>query len=133
LTRRRRHCLECNERFTTYENIDPGHIIVQKKDGKLEPYERDKIRRGLLTAGHKRPVVLKQINAVLDTTEKSLREYENDTVPTSYIGEIVLKQLKDIDAIAYVRFASVYQQFSDVNEFVNSTNQPYDATQVGKK
>lgn len=125
LTRRRRECLDCKTRFTTYEKIDSGNIIIEKKNKKLENFDRNKLKRGLLNAGHKRPDILKQINHILDQVEKKLTEYEKDTIPSSYLGQTVLEKLKNIDPIAYVRFASVYKQFDDINEFIKIIKNDY--------
>ena len=117
--RRRRECIPCTRRYTTYERIEEVAQRVIKKDGRHEDFDRWKIKAGLLKAIEKRPVSLEQMEAVIDEVERKLfgaTEYE---VQTSAIGEAVMDSLKNLDEVAYVRFASVYRQFKDLNEFMD--------------
>ncbi len=117
--RRRRECAKCNKRFTTYERAEIGvKLLVVKKDGTRVPYERDKILKGLEKACYKRPVSDAQLEALIDTVEERILSKYDKEVPSRAIGEEVIKQLKEIDEIAYVRFASVYHEFRDVGEFI---------------
>lgn len=117
--RRRRQCDECGKRFTTYEKIETIPLIVIKKDNNRVPYDRSKIEKGILRACHKRPISAKQMSDLVDDIENTIFNLEEKEVPTSVIGEIVMDKLKDIEAVAYVRFASVYRQFKDVNTFLD--------------
>ncbi|MBQ7077705.1 MAG: transcriptional repressor NrdR [Lachnospiraceae bacterium] len=117
--RRRRICDDCNKRFTTYEKVETIPLIVIKKDNNREQYDRAKIEAGVLRACHKRPVSVEQISKLVDDVETEVFAREEKEVPSSEIGEIVMTHLKDIDAVAYVRFASVYREFKDVNTFMN--------------
>jgi transcriptional repressor NrdR len=117
--RRRRQCDECGKRFTTYEKIETIPLIVIKKDNNRVPYDRTKIEKGILNACHKRPISAKQITDLVDDIETTIFNLEEKEIPTSVIGEIVMNKLKDIDTVAYVRFASVYREFKDVNNFMN--------------
>jgi transcriptional repressor NrdR len=116
--RRRRLCDKCHQRFTTYEKIETIQPMVIKKDNTREPYDRSKIEAGILSACHKRPVSPKQIDALVDSVEEELFGSDEREIPTSAIGELVMKKLKDLDEVAYVRFASVYRQFRDVQSFM---------------
>ncbi len=117
--RRRRMCDECGKRFTTYEKIETIPLIVIKKDNNREQYERAKIEAGVLRACHKRPISANQINKLIDEVENEIFNMEEKEIPSSLIGEIVMKKLKDLEAVAYVRFASVYREFKDVNTFMD--------------
>ena len=117
--RRRRECLECGKRFTTYEKIESIPIIVVKKDGTRESFDRDKIINGLVRACEKRPISLKDIEGVVEEIETKLYNLLEKEVSTEKIGEMVMERLKDLDDIAYVRFASVYRQFKDINSFMD--------------
>lgn len=119
LIRRRRECLVCARRFTTYERIDNILPMVIKKDGRREAFDRNKILSGLKKACEKRPVSLDAILKVIDDVEKALQEREAKEIPAEDIGNLVMVTLRDLDDVAYVRFASVYRSFRDVNEFVN--------------
>lgn len=112
--RRRRECLGCGERFTTYEKVELTPLLVVKKDGRREPFEREKLLRGLLTACEKRPVSIDQLEQLAAEVERELRARLEREVTSKEIGELVMKHLRDIDGMAYVRFASVYLQFSDL-------------------
>ena len=117
--RRRRMCDECGKRFTTYEKVETIPLIVIKKDQNREQYDRSKIEAGVLRACHKRPVSAQQIRELVDSVEIELFNREEREIPSSVIGEIVMDKLKDLEAVAYVRFASVYREFKDVNTFMD--------------
>ncbi len=117
--RRRRMCDECGKRFTTYEKIETIPLIVIKKDQNREQYDRAKIEAGVLRACHKRPVSAEQIHDLVDAVETQIFDMEAREIPSSVIGEIVMDKLKDLEAVAYVRFASVYREFKDVNTFMD--------------
>ena len=117
--RRRRECLECGKRFTTYEKIETIPMIVIKKDGVRETFDRDKVLNGILRACEKRPVSLGDIEKVIDDIESKLYNMLEREVTSERIGEMVMERLKDLDDIAYVRFASVYRQFKDINSFMD--------------
>ncbi len=117
--RRRRQCDECGKRFTTYEKVETMPLIVIKKDNNREQYDREKIYKGIVRSCHKRPVSIHQINQVVDEIENSIFNMGDKEIPTTIIGEMVMDKLKDIDAVAYVRFASVYREFKDVNTFMD--------------
>lgn len=117
--RRRRVCDECGKRFTTYEKIETIPLIIIKKDNNREAYERSKIEAGVLRACHKRPVSAIQISQLVDEVETEIFNYEDKEVPSNLIGEIVMDRLKNLDAVAYVRFASVYREFKDINTFMD--------------
>ena len=116
--RRRRECLKCHHRFTTYERIEEIHFMVVKKDGRREPFDRQKLLNGLLRATQKRPVSVAQLEAIVDDIEGRLSEKPDREISSSEVGELVMAQLHDLDEVAYVRFASVYRQFKDVHQFV---------------
>lgn len=117
--RRRRECSSCKKRFTTYEKVEMIPLIVIKKDEKREPYDRRKIEAGILRSCYKCPVSISQINSVVDDVEAAIFSMGEREVSTSKIGEIVMSKLKEVDAVAYVRFASVYREFKDVNTFMD--------------
>ena len=117
--RRRRVCDECGKRFTTYEKIETIPLIIIKKDNNREAYDRAKIEAGVLTACHKRPVSAQQITTLVDEVENEIFNREEREIPSGTIGELVMNKLKDLDAVAYVRFASVYREFKDVNTFMD--------------
>ena len=116
--RRRRECLRCGRRFTTYERIEEVAQMVIKKDGRREAFDRWKIKSGILKACEKRPVSLEQVESLIDDVERALFNSSDNEVSTEAIGSAVMDRLKDIDQVAYVRFASVYRQFKDLNEFM---------------
>lgn len=118
VVRRRRECLSCHRRFTTYERIEEIHFMVVKKDGRREPFDRHKILTGLVKATQKRPVSPAQLEAIVDEIEAKLAESPEREISTTEVGEVVMKRLYEIDEVAYVRFASVYRQFKDVSQFV---------------
>ena len=117
--RRRRLCDECGKRFTTYEKVETIPLIVIKKDNNREQYDRSKIEAGILRACHKRPISVEQIGQLVDAVETEVFNREEKEVKSAQIGEIVMNKLKDIEAVAYVRFASVYREFKDVTTFMN--------------
>ncbi len=117
--RRRRVCDECDKRFTTYEKVETIPLIIIKKDNNRETYDRAKIEGGVLRACHKRPVSARQISELVDAVETEISGREDREIPSAVIGEIVMEKLKDLDAVAYVRFASVYREFKDVNTFMD--------------
>ncbi len=116
--RRRRECEDCSQRFTTFEMIEEKPVIVIKKDGSREEFNREKILRGLMRACEKRPVPIERLEELVMNIERTLRERDQLEISTSQIGEMVLDRLIDVDEVAYVRFASVYRQFKDMNMFV---------------
>src|SRR4029077_15729478 len=120
--RRRRECLECGKRFTSYERIDEIPYMVVKKDGSRERFERKKLVAGLLKACEKRPVSMAALEAVADRVESSLQERPEKEIATADVGGFVMEELKKLDKVAYVRFASVYRQFRDVGEFMSELN-----------
>ena len=117
--RRRRQCDECGKRFTTYEKVETLPLIVVKKDNNREPYDREKIVAGIVRSCHKRPISLTQINDMVDDIEGQIFNMGEKEIPTTTIGSIVMDKLKDLDEVAYVRFASVYREFKDVNTFMD--------------
>jgi len=114
--RRRRECLKCEKRFTTYEKIDRGDLYVIKKDGRREKFSREKLESGINRAFEKRPVSKETINKMINEIEEHLRK-KGKEMKTSTIGELVMKKIKKIDNVAYIRFASVYRDFKDINDF----------------
>ena len=116
--RRRRECLKCQRRFTTYEYIEKTALMIIKKDGRREPFDRNKILSGFLRACEKRPISMETIEEVVDSIERSLQKNYDKEVLSSDIGELVMDRLHGIDEVAYVRFASVYRQFKDINQFL---------------
>ena len=116
-TRRRRGCLKCNKRFTTYERVEEAEIIVVKKDGKRERFERQKVLNGILKACEKRSIPLEKIEKIVDEVESDLRKRDSVEVESKVIGEIAMKKLKTLDKVAYIRFASVYREFEDLDRF----------------
>lgn len=116
--RRRRECLSCGRRFTTYERIEEIQFMVVKKDGRRELFDRNKILSGLVRATQKRPVGVAALEKIADEVEARLLEKPDREIKSSEIGEMIIKRLYELDEVAYVRFASVYRQFKDVNEFV---------------
>jgi len=120
--RRRRECLQCQKRFTTYEIIESLPIIVIKKDKSREVFNRDKLLNGLLRACEKRPVSLEKLEDIIDEIEAVLQNSLDREVSSDKIGELVMDKLKDVDEVAYVRFASVYRQFKDIGTFMSELN-----------
>lgn len=120
--RRRRECLSCAKRFTTHEVIETVPIIVVKRDKSREVFDRNKLRAGILHACEKRPVSIDQVEKIVDTIESSLQASLDREVTSGKIGELTMDQLKNVDEVAYVRFASVYRQFKDINTFMEELN-----------
>jgi len=117
--RRRRQCLHCKRRFTSYERIDEIPIVVVKKDGRRERFDRQKVLAGILKACEKRPVSMSQLETIADNAEAMVQESSEREVSTRSIGEMIMNELKNLDKVAYVRFASVYLDFKDVQEFMS--------------
>ena len=118
VVRRRRECLSCSRRFTTYERVDEIPFMVVKKDGRREPFDRNKLLTGLVKACEKRPVPMSSLERVVDEIENLMQESPEKELPATVIGERLMERLKEMDQVAYVRFASVYRQFGDLNEFM---------------
>lgn len=128
--RRRRECLGCVRRFTTYEYVEDILPMVVKKDGRREAFDRIKIRNGVMTACEKRPIGMEDMEKIVENVEAACQEFQGDEIPSSVIGEKVMSELKALDGVAYVRFASVYRQFRDVGEFMSELK---DLLSKGKK
>ena len=120
--RRRRECLSCQKRFTTYETVESLPIIVVKKDGSRQSFDRNKILNGMVRACEKRPVSMADMERVADEIEQIVQNSLDREVSTVHIGELVMERLKPLDEVAYVRFASVYRQFKDINSFMHELN-----------
>ena len=132
VVRRRRQCLHCVKRFTTYERIeDTVRLTVVKKDGSRVPYDRNKILAGLQAACYKRPVSDRDLRGILEATEEEIFRGFDKEVPSSFIGDAVAKNLRQVDKVAYVRFASVYREFEDVGEFIDEAQNVMDSPQDG--
>jgi transcriptional repressor NrdR len=133
--RRRRECLRCERRFTSYERIDEIPYMVVKKDGRREPFDRNKVMAGILRACEKRPVPSAKLDGIVNAIEKYVQESSERERPTSKIGEMIMRRLKELDKVAYVRFASVYLEFEDVSEFMTELKHLVRtrANQAGKK
>lgn len=117
--RRRRQCDQCMKRFTTYEKVEAIPLVIVKKDNTREQYDRSKIEKGIFKSCHKRPIPVDKIDEVVDSIESMIFNMEAKEIPSSEIGEIVMEKLKELDAVAYVRFASVYREFKDVSTFMD--------------
>lgn len=117
VTRRRRECLKCQKRFTTYERVEEIPLLVIKKDGRREPFSREKLRTGIIKACEKRPVSIDLIESLVDEIERELRGKESTEIPSKTIGNMALKKLKKVDKVAYLRYASVYLDFGDLSDF----------------
>lgn len=126
--RRRRECEKCGKRFTTYEKVETTIIMIIKKDGSRQAFDRDKLMNGIIKACEKRPVALADIEGVVDSIERGLNNMMEKEVKSTFLGELVMEQLKNLDEVAYVRFASVYRSFKDVNTFIKEIE-----ALVGKK
>lgn len=116
--RRRRECLECAKRFTTYERIEEIPLMIVKKDGRREVFDRNKLLRGLIKACEKRPTTLAVLEKLVDEVEKELRNTMDQEITSQVVGEMVMEKLRQVDEVAYVRFASVYRQFTDAHKFI---------------
>jgi len=121
-TRRRRECLKCSKRFTTYERLEEVPLTVIKKDGRRQEFDRNKIKAGILRACEKRPITTEQIERVVDEIEQHLRNKYTADVPSRAIGEVIMARLKSLDKVAYIRFASVYRNFTDLGSFEKELN-----------
>ena len=130
--RRRRECEKCNRRFTTYERIDEIPYMVVKKDGRRERFDRHKVLSGLVRACEKRPVSSSQLEKVVDATESFLMDAPERERTTAEIGELIMKHLKGLDTVAYIRFASVYRDFKDVREFKEELEDLLESHRTGK-
>ena len=117
--RRRRQCDKCQKRFTTYEKVESIPLVVVKKDMNRETYDRSKIEKGVFRSCHKRPISVDQMNEVVDQVEAEIMKRDAKEIPSSDIGEMVMRRLEELDQVAYVRFASVYREFMDVNTFMD--------------
>lgn len=124
--RRRRVCDACKKRFTTYEKVETIPLIIMKKDDNREAYDRAKIEAGVLRACHKRPVSAEQLNQLVEDVEAEIFDMEVKEISSQVIGELVMNKLKDLDAVAYVRFASVYREFKDINTFMDELKKVLD-------
>ncbi len=127
--RRRRVCDECEKRFTTYEKVETIPLIIIKKDNNRETYDRTKIEAGVLRACHKRPISINRINQLSDEVETDIFNREEKEIPSQVIGELVMNKLKDLEAVAYVRFASVYREFKDINTFMDELKKVLDTSE----
>jgi transcriptional repressor NrdR len=121
--RRRRECEDCGGRFTTYERIEEVMPIVKKKNGEREPFDRNKIKKGLLISCQKRPVSAEVIDQIIEHVEKAVQSFEKKEIDSSIIGNLVMQQLKTIDKVAYIRFASVYKEFRDAIDFIEEAKE----------
>lgn len=124
--RRRRQCDDCRRRFTTYEKVEAIPLVVIKKDNNRESYDRAKIESGVFRSCHKRPISVEQITALVDEVETIIFNREDKEIPSHIIGEILMDKLKELDAVAYVRFASVYREFKDVSTFMEELKKVLD-------
>ena len=131
--RRRRECLECKRRFTTYERIEELTPLVVKKDGRREAFDREKLLAGLKKACEKRPVAIEQLEGLVDDVERGLQESGEKEIASTRIGEEVMGRLRELDEVAYVRFASVYRSFRDIGEFMNELKDLVSAQAKGGK
>ena len=120
--RRRRECLECHKRFTTYETMESLPLVVIKKDGSRQTFDKDKLLGSMLKACEKRSVPVSTLERLADEIEQSLQNEMEREIPSTEIGELVMEKLKDVDEVSYVRFASVYRQFKDINTFMEELN-----------
>jgi len=116
-TRRRRECMKCNKRFTTYERVEEADIIIVKKDGRRERFQRQKVLNGIIEACEKREIPLEKIDKLVDEVESDLRKRDSVEVESRVVGELVMRKLKSLDKVAYIRFASVYREFEDLDRF----------------
>ena len=131
--RRRRECDKCGKRFTTYEKVEEITFMVIKKDGSREAFDRNKVLNGILKACEKRPVAMADVERIVDDIERSLNNMMQKEIESKVIGEIIMDHLKDLDEVAYVRFASVYRQFKDVSTFVQEIEKLLNDEEKGKR
>jgi transcriptional repressor NrdR len=133
IIRRRRECLKCERRFTTYERVEDVLPMVVKKDGRREPFDRSKILLGIKKACEKRPISVQDVEKVVDEIEASFSEASDREIKSTEIGERVMNRLRDLDEVAYVRFASVYRSFKDINEFMSELKDILDQRDTSKE
>ena len=131
--RRRRECTACGKRFTTFETIETVSFLVIKRDGTRQAYDRSKLKNGILRACEKRPISMAQIDAVVSSIEKTLYNSLDEEITSQKIGDIVMEQLKDLDEVAYIRFAAVYRQFKDSATFFEEMSKIFNTGSKGKK
>ena len=131
--RRRRECIGCGNRFTTYEYVEEVLPVVVKKDGRRETFDRTKIRSGIKKACEKRPISTDAIEALVNNVERTCQEFQGKEIPSTAIGEAVMRELHALDGVAYVRFASVYREFRDVGDFLDQLKDLVDTKQDGEK
>ncbi|GAX89672.1 transcriptional regulator NrdR [Effusibacillus lacus] len=131
--RRRRECPSCMKRFTTYEKIEMAPLLVVKKDNRREEFSRDKLLRGIMKACEKRPVAVEEVERLVEEVEREVRSEYDKEVPAEAVGEKVMEKLRDLDGVAYVRFASVYRQFRDVESFAQEVLNLLDGKKMGGK
>ncbi len=131
--RRRRECLDCGRRFTTYERVEDILPMVIKKDGRREPFDRNKILSGIQTACQKRPVSVEILEEIVGRIEKTVQDKGDKEIKSSTIGETVMKELHELDEVAYVRFASVYRSFRDLNEFMDELKELLDEEETRRR
>ncbi|MBP5436103.1 transcriptional repressor NrdR [bacterium] len=124
--RRRRECLDCGGRFTTYEQIEEIMPIIKKKNGEREPFDRNKIKKGLMISCQKRPVSIEAIDGIVEKIEKEIQSIDKKEIETSTIGDLVMKYLKEVDKVAFIRFASVYMDFGEPTDFIRKANELHD-------
>lgn len=120
--RRRRECSHCQKRFTSYERVEPLPVMVVKRDGRRQPFDIDKVQQGIMHSIEKRPIPMAKIEELLNKVERFVFSRQTREVPSTDIGNLIMKELKELDAVAYVRFASVYKQFKTLEEFVAAVN-----------
>lgn len=123
--RRRRECEDCGGRYTTYERIEEVMPIVKKKNGEREPFDRNKIKKGILISCQKRPVSAEVIDQIIEKVEKAVQSYEKKEIDSSMIGNLVMQQLKTVDKVAFIRFASVYKEFRDALDFIEEAKEAH--------
>lgn len=131
--RRRRECIECDRRFTTYEHVEEIPVMIIKKDGRREIFNKEKVRRGILRACEKRHISMDTVETFLDELERDLKETEEKETPSYIIGEKIMRKLHELDDVAYVRFVSVYREFKDVNDFVSELKRLLDKEDISDK
>lgn len=131
--RRRRECINCGKRFTTFETIETTPILVIKNDQTREPFSREKIKNGVIKACGKRPVSIEQINELVDNVEKEIQNTLKSEVETKFIGKLVMDKLKSLDEIAYIRFASLYRYFTDATNFIDFLNEFNKKNEINNK
>jgi transcriptional repressor NrdR len=124
--RRRRRCAACGKRFTTYERVESVSLTVVKKDGEREPYDREKLMRGIRTACYRRPISVRQLDALANDVEAELMALDEQEVPSKTIGDMVMRGLREIDDVAYIRFASVYRSFADIGKLREAVDELLD-------